>query len=196
MIKSEVQTFTSIYTPTLSVGVTRGEPFGGKLGIFTTPPPLSANLALQHYSQSHRPHHSRPFHDFAWYNSLNSHKPWMEPLAGMGLWGRSNRENAWPAALWIALLVSQIVFVETEKRVWRILAYVNLLFFKFASLFPLLRIYSTSLEEENNKKIEKITTYDPDKIFTFGKFNRSLKRCTTFTILRKRTIIQRNCFQE
>ena len=44
------------------------------------------------------------FHDFAWYNSWNCHKPWMEPPAGTGLWGHSNWENAWPVALWIVLL--------------------------------------------------------------------------------------------
>ena len=54
---------------------------------------------LQHYSQSCQPHSSWPFHDFAWYNSSNSHKLLMELPAGMGLWGHSNWENAWLVAL-------------------------------------------------------------------------------------------------
>ena len=47
---------------------------------------------LQHYSQSRRPHGSRPFHDFHWYNSWNSHKPWMEPVVGMTPGGCSSRQ--------------------------------------------------------------------------------------------------------
>ena len=45
---------------------------------------------LQPYSQSRRPLSSRPFHDFAWYNSWNSHKLWMEPAVGMTPGGHSN----------------------------------------------------------------------------------------------------------
>ena len=66
---------------------------------------VTHRIALQRYSQSRRPHSSWPFHDFAWYNSWNSHKPWMELPAGTGLWGRSNWKNAWPVDLWIALLM-------------------------------------------------------------------------------------------
>ena len=67
---------------------------------------------LQRYSQSRWPHGSQPFHDFAWYNSWNSHKPWKELVAGMAPGGCSNWENTWLAALWIALFESTQYFVS------------------------------------------------------------------------------------
>ena len=36
----------------------------------------------QHYSPSHRPHSSQPFHDFAWDNSWKSLEPWKGTAAG------------------------------------------------------------------------------------------------------------------
>ena len=51
---------------------------------------------LQCYSQSRWPHGSWPFHDFAWYNSWNSRKPWMEPAVWTTPGGHSNRrQNAY-----------------------------------------------------------------------------------------------------
>ena len=47
----------------------------------------------KYYSQSCRPHGSWPFHDFAWYNSWNSHKPWMELAAGMAPRDGSNQQE-------------------------------------------------------------------------------------------------------
>ena len=44
--------------------------------------------ALQCYSQSRRPRGCWPFHDFTWYDSWNSHGPWVEPAAGMAPRGR------------------------------------------------------------------------------------------------------------
>ena len=85
---------------------------------------------LQRYSQSCRPHGSRPFHDFAWDNSWNSHKPWMGPAAGTVPGGGSCRENAWPAILWIALL-----------RLWEVLGVRILLF----GTFPLTYFFATKI---------------------------------------------------
>ena len=71
-----------------------------------------ALICLQRYSQSRRPHGSWPFHDFGWYNSWNSHKPWMELAAGMAPGGGSNQEEWLLAALWIALLMSICAFLR------------------------------------------------------------------------------------
>ena len=95
-----------------------------------------ALICLQCYSQSRQPHGSWPFHDFAWYNSWNSHELSIEPAAGMAPGGGSNQEEWLPAALWIALLMSICAFLratQTEQK-----RKVSLRFFLFSHPFPLL----------------------------------------------------------
>ena len=72
--------------------------------------------AVQHYSQSHQPCCSRPFHDFNWYNSCGTEKCPLALPAGMALGPAVFWE--WPvtkeqAALWIALVSDHL-----ERRTW------------------------------------------------------------------------------
>ena len=74
----------------------------------------------QHYSQSHQSHGSWPFHDFAWYNSWNSHKlvngasSWNDPWRSFQL-----PAECLPVALWIALSVLSNLksYIVTHPRV-------------------------------------------------------------------------------